>query len=64
VRARVSVEAGLALPWYRLIGDAGEAVSLEHFGASADYKTLYREFGITAEAVVDAAHRSLTTVKG
>ncbi|MBM7461043.1 transketolase [Rhodococcus coprophilus] len=64
VRARVSVEAGLAMPWYRLIGDAGEAVSLEHFGASADYKTLYREFGITAEAVVDAARRSLTRVKG
>ncbi|MEE2034728.1 transketolase [Rhodococcus chondri] len=64
VRARVSVEAGLAMPWYRLLGDAGEAVSLEHFGASADYKTLYREFGITAEAVVDAAHRSLTRVKG
>lgn len=64
VKARVSVEAGLALPWYRLIGDAGEAVSLEHFGASADYKTLYREFGITAEAVVDAARRSLTRLKG
>ncbi len=64
VRARVSIEAGLAMPWYRLIGDAGEAVSLEHFGASADYKTLYREFGITAEAVVDAARRSLTRVKG
>ncbi|QXF80301.1 transketolase [Rhodococcus pyridinivorans] len=64
VRARVSVEAGLAMPWYRLIGDVGEPVSLEHYGASADYKTLYREFGITAEAVVDAARRSLTRVKG
>ncbi len=39
-------------------------MSLEHFGASADYKTLYREFGITAEAVVDAARRSLTRLKG
>ncbi len=64
VRARVSVEAGLAMPWYRLLGDAGEPVSLEHYGASADYKTLFREFGITAEAVVDAARRSLTRVKG
>jgi transketolase len=64
VKARVSVEAGLAMPWYRLLGDAGEPVSLEHYGASADYKTLYREFGITAEAVVDAARRSLTRVKG
>ncbi|MFD6896570.1 transketolase [Rhodococcus sp. NPDC060086] len=64
VKARVSVEAGLAMPWYRLLGDAGEPVSIEHYGASADYKTLYREFGITAEAVVDAARRSLTRVKG
>src|SRR5699024_9358434 len=40
VRARVSVEAGIAMPWYRLLGDVGEAVSIEHFGASADYQTL------------------------
>jgi transketolase len=59
VRARVSVEAGIALTWYRYVGDAGRCVSLEHFGASADYQTLYREFGITAEAVVAAAHESL-----
>ncbi|UFU08142.1 transketolase [Ruania halotolerans] len=59
VRARVSVEAGIAMPWYRYLGDAGRAVSLEHFGASADYKTLYREFGITAEATVAAAKDSL-----
>ena len=59
VRARVSVEAGIALTWWRYLGDAGRAVSLEHFGASADYKVLYREFGITAEAVVAAAHESL-----
>ena len=59
VRARVSVEAGIALSWYKILGDAGRAVSLEHYGASADYETLYREFGITAEAVVSAAHESL-----
>ncbi|WP_263117852.1 transketolase [Cellulomonas fimi] len=59
VRARVSVEAGIALSWYRILGDAGRAVSLEHYGASADYETLYREFGITAEAVVSAARESL-----
>jgi transketolase len=64
VKARVSVEAGLAISWYRLLGDAGEAVSLEHFGASADGPTLFREFGITAEAVTAAARRSLSTVKG
>jgi transketolase len=63
VRARVSVEAGIAQPWHRFIGDAGEAVSIEHFGASADYQTLYREFGFTTEAVVDAARRSLGRVE-
>jgi transketolase len=59
VRARVSVEAGVAMSWYRYLGDAGRAVSLEHYGASADYQTLYREFGITADAVVAAARDSL-----
>lgn len=59
VRARVSVEAGVALSWHKYLGDAGRAVSLEHFGASADYETLYREFGLTKEAVVDAAKASI-----
>lgn len=57
--ARVSVEAGLSLSWHRLLGAHGEAVSLEHFGASAPYQRLYEEFGITAAAVVDAARRSV-----
>lgn len=61
VTARVSVEAGLALSWYRYLGTRGRAVSIEHFGASADYKTLFREFGITAEAVVAAAKESLAS---
>jgi transketolase len=64
VKARVSVEAGLGISWYRLLGDAGEAVSIEHFGASADGPTLFREFGVTAEAVTAAARRSLAKVKG
>ncbi len=64
VKARVVVEAGIAQPWHRFAGDAGEIVSLEHFGASADYQTLYREFGITTEAVVAAARRSLTATGG
>jgi transketolase len=55
VSARVSVEAGIAMPWKGYTGDKGRNVSLEHFGASADYKTLYQEFGITAEAVAAAA---------
>ncbi|MCF6523378.1 transketolase [Streptomyces sp. JJ36] len=59
VKARVAVEAGVGLTWYPYVGDAGRVVSLEHFGASADYKTLYREYGITAEAVLQAAKESL-----
>lgn len=59
VRARVSVEAAVALGWRDLVGDAGRIVSLEHFGASADYTTLYREFGFTAGAVAAAARESL-----
>ena len=59
VRARVSVEAGVSQSWHGIVGDAGRSVSLEHFGASADYKTLYREFGITADAVAAAARESL-----
>ncbi|GAA2982269.1 transketolase [Actinokineospora diospyrosa] len=64
VKARVVVEAGIAQPWHRFTGDAGEIVSLEHFGASADYQTLYREFGITTEAVVAAAKRSIDKAGG
>ncbi|WP_067854799.1 transketolase [Nocardia shimofusensis] len=64
VRARVVVEAGIAMPWHRFAGDAGEIVSIEHFGASADYQTLFREFGLTEEAVVAAAQRTLENVKG
>jgi transketolase len=63
VKARVAVEAGVAMPWYRFVGDHGEVVSLEHFGASADWQTLYREFGFTGEAVANAARRSLGRTK-
>ena len=59
VTARVSVEAGLALGWREFVGDRGRSVSIEHFGASADYETLFREFGITADAVIAAARESL-----
>ncbi|WP_179129694.1 transketolase [Corynebacterium pacaense] len=59
VTARVSVEAGIAMPWYRWLGTKGRTVSLEHFGASADYKTLFEKFGITAQAVVEAARESI-----
>jgi transketolase len=59
VTARVSVEAGIAQGWHRFVGDRGESISIEHFGASADYKTLFEKFGITPDAVVAAAKRVL-----
>jgi transketolase len=59
VKARVSVEAGVALGWRDLVGDAGRIVSIDHFGASADYQRLYLEFGMTAETVVQAAIDSI-----
>ncbi|GAB3943899.1 transketolase [Corynebacterium tapiri] len=63
VRARVSVEAGLAMPWHKYIGDAGRHVGLEHFGASAAYEKLFEEFGITADAVVSAARESISAAQ-
>ncbi|MZD22741.1 MULTISPECIES: transketolase [Streptomyces] len=64
VKARVAVEAGIGLTWYRYVGDHGRIVSLEHFGASADAKTLFAEYGFTSEHVVAAARESLTAVRG
>jgi len=64
VRARVSVEAGVAQGWRELVGDAGRCVSLEHFGASADAVTLFRAFDFTAENVAAAARESLAAVRG
>ncbi len=59
VKARVSVEAAVAMGWRDLVGDAGRIVSIDHFGASADYQRLYTEFGMTAEAVTQAAIESI-----
>ncbi|GAA2101297.1 transketolase [Microlunatus panaciterrae] len=59
VRARVSIEAGVAQGWRELVGDAGRIISLDHFGASADAATLFKEFGFTPEAVVAAARDSI-----
>lgn len=63
VISRVSIEAGLSLGWQKYVGPSGTCVSIEHFGASADAKTLYREFGITPEAVVRAAQELLKESK-
>jgi transketolase len=63
IRARVSVEAGIALGWREYVGDAGRSISLEHYGASASYQKLYQEFGLTAERVAEAARDSLRAVR-
>ncbi|MET9292972.1 transketolase [Streptomyces sp. NPDC003077] len=59
VKARVAVEAGIGLTWHRYVGQHGRVISLEHFGASADAKVLFHEFGFTADAVATAARESL-----
>ena len=64
IRARVSVEAGVPLGWRDFVGDAGRIVSMDHFGASADGATLFREFGFTPAAVVAAAQESIHSAGG
>lgn len=59
VTARVSVEAGSTPLWRGIVGDTGRSVGIDHFGASADYKTLFEKFGITADAVVEAARATV-----
>ena len=59
VKARVTVEAGSALSWNAIAGDKGRTIAIDHFGASADYKTLFEKFGFTAEAVVAAARETI-----
>jgi len=61
VRVRVSIEAGIAMGWRDLVGEAGECLSIEHFGASAAYAVLYEQFGLTAERAAAAAHASMST---
>jgi len=63
IRARVSVEAGITPPWKVFVGDAGESVGVDHFGASASAEVLYKEYGITAEAVAAAAKASVAKVR-
>ncbi|MFE1076543.1 transketolase [Streptomyces sp. NPDC058783] len=63
VKARVAVEAGVGLTWHKYVGDSGRIVSLEHFGASADAKVLFAEYGFTAENVASAARESLAAAQ-
>jgi transketolase len=59
----VSIEAGIAQGWRELVGDAGETISIEHFGASASHNVLFKEFGFTVERVVAAAEAALKRVR-
>jgi transketolase len=63
VKARVSIEAGSPQGWERYVGDQGRIIGLNHFGASAPYKTLYQQFGITVERVIEAALAALDELK-
>ncbi|MGC5334987.1 transketolase [Micromonospora sp. DT62] len=60
VKARVSVEAGIGMSWRGIVGDCGESVSLEHYGASAPHSVLFEQFGFTPDRIVAAAHAALT----
>jgi transketolase len=64
VRARVSIEAGVPMGWRDVVGDAGRIISIDHYGASADAATLFREFGFTPAAVVAAAQESIASAGG
>ena len=64
VKARVSVEAGIAQGWREVVGDHGRIISIEHYGASADYARIFSEFGVTAQAVADAAEDSIRVATG
>jgi transketolase len=62
IKARVSVEAGVAMGWREFVGEHGEIVSLDHYGASAPYTVLYEQYGFTAERVAAAAQSTLSKV--
>jgi len=59
IKARVSIEAGVPLGWREFVGDSGEMVSIDHFGASAEGDVLFEQFGFTPDRVVAAAHAAL-----
>lgn len=63
VQARVSIEAGIAMPWHKYTGSFGRTISIEHYGASAPAGELFEKFGFTTAAVVEAAQESLAAVK-
>ena len=63
VQARVSIEAGIAMPWHKYTGSFGRTISIEHYGASAPAGELFEKFGFTTAAVVEAAQESLAAAQ-
>lgn len=64
VKARVAIEAGVAMGWKRYVGDLGEVISIEKFGASAPYTTIFENYGFTPENIVKTARKVLNKIKG
>ena len=64
IKARVSIEAGVAQPWYRFIGDSGIAISVEKFGASASGDIMFREYGFTVDNIINAVKESIKKSNG
>jgi transketolase len=64
VRARVSVEAASTMGWHRWVGDLGETIGMETFGASAPASDLYKHFGFTPERIADAGRAAVKRAKG
>ena len=64
VKARVSIEAGVTTPWWKYVGSDGRTIGIDHFGASADGALLFKEFGITTDAVIQAAKESVASAQG
>ena len=64
VKARVAIEAGVSLGWKKYVGDLGEVISIEKFGASAPYATIFENYGFTEENIVTTAKKVLDKIKG
>jgi len=62
--AKVAIEAGIALGWREIVGDAGEIVSIDHYGSSAPGTALFEEYGFTADNVAERAHQALAHTHG
>ena len=63
IKARLSVEAGVSQGWERWVGDSGECISIEKFGASAPYKVIFENYGLTVDNIISHAHRILSNAK-